>query len=204
MSKIPLPTTRNDWHLVARTTRLVLWRPTYALFAAVSSAVVLTGLVLSLNLPFAHGVLLGSDLPVTSRLELLALQYPFVGPLFSPAQGAILIGIGILVGIDLALLVYHLSEHRISVRGGSGSVAGVVLGALGAGCAACGPVVLAGVLSLIGATGLFTLLPLAGLEIAIAAAGLLVLSIYWLADGMRGGRIDGCPIDPSADPLDGS
>jgi len=72
----------------------------------------------------------------------------------------------------------------------------VILGALGAGCAACGSAVLAGVLSLVGASGLALLLPLDGVEFAALASVALVLSMYWLADGMRGGSIDGCPVDP--------
>jgi hypothetical protein len=52
-----------------------------------------------------------------------------------------------------------------------------------------------GLLSLIGGAGLVTLLPLEGLEFGLLAAGVLVLSTYWLADGMRGGQIRGCPVD---------
>lgn len=193
----PLPTSLADWRLVARTVRLILSRPGYALLTIIFASAALTGLVLSLNVPFVRDVLFGSTLPLVTRLELLTLQYPFVGPTFSPIQGTTVVIIAVLVGVDVALLVYHLREHTVSLRGGSGSVAGVLLGAIGAGCAACGPVVLAGIFSLIGATGLFVLLPLEGLEIAIASVGLLLLSLYWLADGMRGGRIGGCPIDPS-------
>ena len=68
---------------------------------------------------------------------------------------------------------------------------------LGAGCAACGPAVLVGLLSLVGAAGLLTLLPFEGLELTALAALALVLSIFWIADGMRGGMIRGCPVDVS-------
>jgi len=75
-------------------------------------------------------------------------------------------------------------------------VAGVVLGVLGAGCAACGSTVLVGLLSLLGVSVSLVALPLEGLEFALGAVVVLVLSIYWLADGMRGGRVRGCPVDP--------
>jgi hypothetical protein len=33
------------------------------------------------------------------------------------------------------------------------------------------------------------------LELGVLAALSLLLSMFWLADGMRGGEINGCPID---------
>jgi hypothetical protein len=54
--------------------------------------------------------------------------------------------------------------------------------------------VLVGLLSLVGASGT-VLLPFDGLEFTALAVVALVLSSYWLADGMRGGEINGCPID---------
>jgi hypothetical protein len=38
-------------------------------------------------------------------------------------------------------------------------------------------------------------LPLDGLEFALAALVVLTLSIHWLADGMRGGEVAGCPVE---------
>ena len=100
-----------------------------------------------------------------------------------------------LIGANVALAVYHLREHGLSVRRGSGSLGGVLLGTLGAGCAACGSALIAGLLGLVGAAGLLTLLPLDGLEFALLALLVVVLSTYWLAEGMRGGEINGCPVD---------
>ncbi len=93
------------------------------------------------------------------------------------------------------MVAYHVREHGLEWQSGGGSAVGALLGTLGAGCAACGPAVLVGVLSLVGATGVLTLLPLEGLELTGLAAIALLLSIFWLADGMRGGMIRGCPVD---------
>jgi len=38
--------------------------------------------------------------------------------------------------------------------------------------------------------------PLDGLEFALLALVVVTLSIYWLADGMHGGMVGGCPVDP--------
>lgn len=187
---ISLPTRAADWRLMGRTTRLVLAGPAYALVAVVAGAVALTGFVLSQNLPFAAAALAGR-VPASALLEL----YPFVGLSYGPVTGAVLLLVSLLVGVDIALVTYHVREHRLSAEGGGGSLLGVLLGTLGAGCAACGSAILAGVLSLFGAAGLVTLLPLDGLEFALLALVALVLSIHWLADGMRGGEIRGCPVD---------
>ncbi|PSQ24893.1 hypothetical protein BRD04_00430 [Halobacteriales archaeon QS_9_67_17] len=46
-----------------------------------------------------------------------------------------------------------------------------------------------------GGSGLLLLLPLDGLEFALGSGLVLLLSVFWLADGMRGGEINGCPVD---------
>lgn len=199
-----LPRRRADVRLVVRTVRLVLGQPLYFVIGITSALIALTGLVVSQNLALVFDLVLGGDLSLTARLYILVQQYPFVGPGFTTVQGLLVLGVSLLVGIDLALLSYHVREHSLSAREGSSGVAGVTLGVIGAGCAACGPAIVVGVLSLVGAASLSTVigavesLPLDGLEFGLAAAVLLVLSIYWIADGMRGGQIQGCPVDPGS------
>jgi hypothetical protein len=193
---VGLPTTRSDVRLVARTARLVLSVRTYALFAALVALVTLSAFVLSQNLALVGDVVVGGSLPLAARFRVLAELYPFVGTSYSLLSGTALVVVAALTGVDLAMVAYHVREHGLSAEGSGGSAAGVVLGALGAGCAACGSAVLAGVLSLVGASGLALLLPFDGVEFAVLASVALVLSMYWLADGMRGGSIDGCPVDP--------
>jgi hypothetical protein len=187
---LALPTRADDWRLMGRTARLVLGQPRYAAVAVVAALVALTGFVLSQNLALASDVAAGR-IPASVLPEL----YPFVGTSFGPVTGSVVVLVAALVGVDIALVTYHVREHRLAAGGGGGSVVGVVLGTLGAGCAACGSAVLAGLLSLFGVAGAVTLLPLDGLEFALLALVALVLSIHWLADGMRGGEIRGCPVD---------
>ncbi|MFC7133410.1 MULTISPECIES: hypothetical protein [Salinibaculum] len=189
-----LPTRRADWRLLGRTLRLVLSIPTYAALAVLAAVLALSVFVFSQNVPLVSFALTGS-LPLDGRLTILLERYPFVGTDFGPVTGLMLVAISGLTGADIAMVVYHVREHGLSVESGGGSAVGVVLGVLGAGCAACGSAILVGVLSLVGATGLLTALPLEGLEFTLLAAVVLVLSLYWLADGMRGGEIRGCPVD---------
>ena len=191
---IRLPTRGRDWRLMARTARLVVTMPLYAIVAAVAAVAGLTLFVLSQNLPLVSFLLSGS-LGLESRLVILSQQYPFMGTNYDAIQGVLLLVTAGLIGVNTAMLVYHLREHALSAAQGTTSVAGVVLGTLGAGCAACGSAVLAGVLSLFGATASLAFLPLDGLEFALIALLALVLSVFWLARGMRGGEINGCPVD---------
>jgi hypothetical protein len=192
--RIRLPTRRRDWRLLARTVRLVVGIPTYAAVAVVGAAVGLTTFVAGENPELVRFALTGS-LPVADRATILVELYPFVGTSYGPLRGALLLVVAALVGVDLAMLAYQFREHGVGAEEGAAGTAGAVLGALGAGCGACGAVLVTGLLSLFGATGALTLLPLDGLELTLAALLVLVLSVYWLAEGLRGGEIRGCPVD---------
>ena len=194
-ARVRLPTRTRDWRLLVRTARLVLSLPVYAAVALVAATASLTLFVVSQNLTLVSDLVLSGTLPLDSRFVVLAELYPFVGTSFSLAAGIGLLLVAAAVGVDVAMVVYHLREHSLSVEGGGSGLLGVALGTLGAGCAACGPAILVGILSLVGATGLLTLLPFEGLELTGLALLTLVLSMYWLADGMRGGEINGCPVD---------
>ncbi|MDZ7701957.1 MAG: hypothetical protein U5J98_07745 [Halobacteriales archaeon] len=192
---VRLPTRAADWRLMGRTARLVLGLPAYAGVALAASLVGLTAFVVTQNLALVGDVVVGGALPLENRLAVLLGLYPFLGTSFSLVQGLALLVIAGLLGVDLAMVAYHFREHGLSLETGGGSAVGALLGTLGAGCAACGPAVLVGLLSLFGAAGALTLLPFEGLELTGLAAVALLLSIFWLADGMRGGMIRGCPVD---------
>lgn len=205
MTRLPtprLPTTVRDWRVTARTVRLVLTIPRYAVLSIGFGSVGLSVFVLSRNLQLVSQVVLGGSLPLDARLRVLLELYPGVGTAYTGVQSIVLVATAVLIGVNLAVVTYHFREHRVSLTSGSGSIGGVVLGTLGAGCAACGGAVLAGLLSILGASGALLLLPLDGLEFTLVAMVVLVLSLYWLADGMRGGEIVGCPVDPAGNPPD--
>lgn len=191
---VRLPTRRRDWRLVGRTVRLVLGIPAYALLAVLLAVLALAVFSLSQNLSVVSFLLSGT-IPIGDALGALLDQFPLLGPRYDLLTGSTLVLIAAMVGVNLALVTYHVRDHGLSAEGSGGSAVGVFLGLLGAGCAACGSAILVGVLSLVGAAGLATALPLDGLEFSGLAVVALLLSTYWLADGMRGGHIRGCPVD---------
>lgn len=190
------PTRPADVRLVGRTVYLVLHVPVYLLLAGVASLAALALFAIPQNWALFTDLVIGGSLPLGARVRLVLELLPFVGTSFTPTQGLVLVVAAVLAGLNIALATYHLREHRVSLTVGTGSLGGIVLGTLGAGCAACGTAILAGLLSLVGAAGVLTVLPLEGLEIAILAVGFIGLSMWWLADGMRGGEIAGCPVEP--------
>lgn len=190
-----LPTRRRDWWLMGRTVRLVLSLPKYTVLAVSYALLALSVFVFARNLDILQQVILSGEIPITARLQIFVEMFPGIGSAYTTEQTILLVTTAALVGVNLTLITYHLLEHRVSLRSGSGSVGGVVLGTLGAGCASCGSALLVGVLSLFGASGVLAALPLEGLEFALLALVLLVLSIYWTAEGLRGGTIRGCPIE---------
>jgi hypothetical protein len=173
---------------------LVLGIPAYAALAAVLAGLALSVFSLSQNLSVVAFALSGT-VSAGVAVSILLDQFPLLGPRYGLLTGWALVVIAGLTGVNLALVAYHVRVHGLSAEGSGGSAVGVFLGLLGAGCAACGSAILVGVLSLVGAAGLATVLPLDGLEFSVLAVVALLLSMYWLADGMRGGEIRGCPVD---------
>jgi hypothetical protein len=172
-----LLTEADDWRLMARTARLVLGVPAYAVVGLLAALAGLTLFVVSLNLPLARFALAG-DLTLPARFTILSGLYPFVGAAYEPFQGALLVFVPLLIAVNVAMATYHFREQAVTVESGGASLTGVLLGILGAGCAACGVPILLGVLSLFGVSSAALLLPLDGLEFALLAVVALVLSTH--------------------------
>lgn len=179
---------------MGRTARLVVTLPSYAALATVAALAGLSLFVFSLNTSLVAFAATGSSLNIESRLAILVNLYPFVGSAFGPIQGGLLVLVAALLGVDVAMVSYHLREYGFALRQSGSGVVGVALGTLGAGCTACGSALLIGLLSLVGLPGSLLVLPLDGLEFALFGLVTMVLSIFWVADGMRDGEVAGCPV----------
>lgn len=193
---ISVPTDADDLRILGRTLRLVLTMPLYATIAVIGSFVFLTVMAVREHWSLFNQHILGSTpLPPAAQVELFLGFYPLYGGGFDFGVAISLVVIALLTGVNVALLTYHVREYDLSASGGGGSAFGVAIGVLGAGCAACGSTLLLGILTLVGAGGILSVLPYHGLEFTFLAIPVLLLSSYWIADGMRGGEVNGCPID---------
>lgn len=175
--------------------RRVLGRPQWAVVAVVAGVVSLT-LFATFDRPvYLRTVILGGSLSPLGRVRALASLSPSLGPGEGLVRGVFVLLTAGAVGTNAAFLGYHLRHDGVTVRSGSGSVASVVLGTLGAGCASCGLAVVASALSLTGVAGGLTALPLAGVEFLVVALAVTLLSIHWVTTGIASGAVDGCPVD---------
>lgn len=195
ISGVSLPLRRRDWRLMGRTTRLVLSSPAYAGFATLMAVVSLSAFVFPRNFDLLTSVVLSGTVPLGARLTLLLELYPGIGAGYATTTSVLLVAVAVLVGVDFALVAYYLREHEFTVREGTGSLTSVVLGTLGAGCASCGSAVLAGLLSFVGVGGSLTVLPLDGAEFLLVALVSVVFSIFWIARGLEGAEVRGCPVE---------
>lgn len=187
-----VPTRVGDWPLLARALRSVLTGPFYALLAAASGALALTLVVVSRNYDVLRDFVVFGELSVAARFEFMLDLYPFVGPVYSTVEGALLVGIATLIGVNVAMVAYRLVESTLVAREGADGVAGAALGTLGAGCAACGTAVIGGALGAVGVGGGLAALPYGGLELLTAAVAVLALSTYALARAIASD--EACPI----------
>lgn len=89
--------------------------------------------------------------------------------------------LSVLLGMVFSMTVYAWREKRIRGSWGQLSAAtggGVFAALLGIGCAVCGPLLLASIVTLVGATGFLLILPLHGLEFGFVAIFLLLYALY--------------------------
>lgn len=111
------------------------------------------------------------------------LSFVLLGSLFSNHTLYSTIGLlvtALLFGINISLFVFYVKRrHAIHKKAGlKTSTLGFVLGLLGIGCASCGSLAVAGVLSLVGLGGLLSILPFGGEELVVLGIIFLLFSLY--------------------------
>lgn len=180
-----LPTSRDDWKLLGHSLRVVLGTPAHAVLAGVIAVLSLGLFIFSRNLALLLDVVVLGNLPLDAKMGIVVGMYRGVLTVSEPLTASVLVTLAVLLGVNVSVFVYYLRMHDLTLRQGSGSMGSILLGTLGAGCASCGSAVLAGVLSLIGGTWVISLLPLEGLEFSLLAIPLILLSTFWIVQGLR-------------------
>lgn len=120
-----------------------------------------------------------SEVAPSEKIGLLSSLTGSIATNFSLFSASYTIALAILFGIYIALFTYLLQNRIKQIRKDSvaSGVLGIGIGTLGVGCAACGPLLIPGFLSLIGAGGAIALLPFGGSEFGLIGVILLVLAI---------------------------
>lgn len=102
---------------------------------------------------------------------------------FTTLSATYTVAIAVLSGINIAFVVYILrhQKQQLSAAGVTTGTFGILSGATGLGCAACGSLVISSLLATAGGASVLTLLPLRGGEFGILGVVLLGVSTYFLA-----------------------
>lgn len=162
----------------------ILSIPQYALISVTISVAVFTLALWLPNFRLIWIVLSASSTSFVEKLSFIWSLYGSIHTNFTPLSAVYTILIAILFGINTTLLIYYIKKMHGGVRGlaGTGSIGigGLISGIFGIGCAACGSFIFTSLLSIFGAGGLITLLPLGGGEFGLIGIGLLGYSIYTL------------------------
>ncbi len=174
----------------------VFQKPLYTLLALITSAVVFAFAVWLPNLSLIVRVMGHPGVPFSQKFDLPISLLGSIVTNFTVLSASYTIAIAILFGINLAMIVYFLRRKIVEVRqsGIATGFLGIASGVLGMGCAACGSFLLTSGLSLVGASGILSLLPLNGGEFGILGVILLAFSIYLTAKQIQNPAV--CKISP--------
>lgn len=168
--------------MIIQALQKVFRKPVYVVLALVVSASAFVLAVWLPNIRLVAGVVSSPDVPFVSKIQLPLSLLGSIGTNFTLLSATYTILIAILFGVYVAMITYFL-KRRIKEVGQSGVATGflgIVSGVLGVGCAACGSFLLTS-LTLVGAGGVLTLLPLGGSEFGIIGAILLAVAVYMTA-----------------------
>ncbi|MBI1961542.1 MAG: hypothetical protein HYS45_02480 [Parcubacteria group bacterium] len=102
----------------------------------------------------------------------------------------------ILSATNIAMLAYYLKWRIRTQRGMGVGIAGIMVGLLGVGCAACGSIILSSIFGLGAAASFLGVLPFGGLE--FGAAGILALLFSIRLLGRRIQNPDQCAVPARA------
>ena len=151
---------------------LAIWLPNLSLLAQVFSD---AGISLDAKLGIALSLLAG----IATNFNLLSASYT--------------VAIAVLLGVDVALITYLMKQKRATAgKNVALSTSGLASGIVGIGCAACGSLILGGVLPSLGVAGALAALPLNGEEFGLLAVALLFASLILVARSIA--EPAGCPL----------
>lgn len=171
-------------------------RPSYVALAILVAVVVMALALWLPNLGLLRQIMFASAAPVASKIGIALGLLGAIGTNYTVLSAMALAAAALLFGANVALLVFGTrARHSMLTTQGSGlvvSLSGVTTSLVGIGCAACGSLVLAPVLSFLGAGGLLAALPWAGEEFVVPGLGLLLLSVFLTARGLASSGA--CPL----------
>ena len=173
--------------MVVQALRKVFRKPAFVILALGASMTVFAFAVWLPNISLIVKIMGHPGISFSQKLNLPISLLGSIATNFTLLSALYTIAIAILFGINLAMIVYFLKRRVADVqeRGIATGFFGITSGVIGMGCAACGSLLLTGILSLFGATWILSFLPLAGGEFGILGVILLAVSVYLTAQRIQ-------------------
>ena len=158
--------------------REILCSPKYTLLALILTILLFVFSVWLPNLGLIRDVVFSNNFTFLNKIIFLWNSLGAITTEFSASSATLLVFISVLFGLNIALTVYYFKRRITLQKAGGTSIAGIIAGLIGIGCASCGSVILSTFLG-VGATAAFTgFLPFGGQEFSILAIIILVWSLY--------------------------
>lgn len=176
----------------------LLRSPRWVAVALVTAVAMVLFVVWLPNLGLVIDVVLAGDVPVAGKLRFLWSSLGAIGTNFTTAQASLLVLIAVLFGLNAAVALHTVRQHLRRRSGAGLGLAGIIAGLVGAGCSACGAVVLAALLGAGTTAAVIRVLPLHGLEFSLAAV--LLLTGALLVTARQAQRSQACDLPPSPRP----
>lgn len=122
-----------------------------------------------------------SAAPLADKIALPLALLSSIATNFTLLSALYTIAIAILAGINVALIVELIRRRQMFAGGAAAGASGIVAGALGIGCAACGSLILVAFAGTVLGASALAYLPLGGSEFGILGVLLLGYSTYLLS-----------------------
>lgn len=169
--------------MVIQALQKVFRKPGLVVLALIISASVFVFAVWLPNIKLVASIVSSPDVSFASKFELPLSLLGSIATNFTLLSATYTIAISILFGMYISLGVYFLRRRIRDIKQGGITTGflGIASGVLGVGCGACGAFLLTSFLSLIGAGGILTFLPLGGSEFGILGVMLLAFALYKVA-----------------------
>ncbi len=157
-------------------------KSTHSKLIAISVSVLVFAFAVWLpNLRLLFSVWMDTSVSLGDKIMLPASLLLSITTNFTPLSALYTIAIAVLAGINAALIVELIRARQIFAGSATISASGIVAGALGIGCAACGSLILTALAGTVLGTGALAFLPLGGGEFGIIGVALLGYSTYLLS-----------------------
>ena len=159
----------------------VFSKPFYVIIALTTSITIFVLAVWLPNIPLIVRVMGHQGIPFSQKIDLPISLLGSIVTNFTLLSASYTIAISVLFGVNLSMIIYFLKRRIANVQqsGIATGFLGIASGVLGMGCAACGSLLLTSSLSLVGASRVLSLLPLAGGEFGVLGVILLGISLYY-------------------------